>query len=505
MRLKKQKNQKKAFTLIELLMVIAIIAILAGLLVATLGNPVASSRDSRRQAELESLEDALGLYFKDNGNYPAWTGSSTEDGLCIEATDDLSGFLVDNGHLPQIPKDPKYDSNNCDDPWSSNCYCYIYQTGALEGSPGNYYSSQYKLSARSEEGDEQFFVQESGGEEKLMAGGGSWPGGYSEDDWSNHIISISNPTEDDLENYQVLVKGGDIKSKGVEPDPGAGYKQLRFFKGSTELAWFREEVSGNSNDNYWVNVPGIADSGTNINLLESTSLTTECTDDNICNSYDDVFDKSLAKRADGEDDDSLKAEWLMDEGTGITLADSSTPDTPEEDNPGTYEGRALEFDGTDDYVDCGNDESLDFGTGDFTLEHWVYPNTFSGDPIQLSKYAGASVGWYIQIKTTGTIHAKYGDGSANDITTLDAISVGEWSHIVFIHDADGNDYIYINGKSSEDQPATECNTDSSTDVIVGKKYGFALNGSIDNVRIYNRALSADEVKAHYLGARNLAQ
>ena len=29
------------------------------------------------------------------------------------------------------------------------------------------------------------------------------------------------------------------------------------------------------------------------------------------------------------------------------------------------------FDGTDDYVNCGNDESLNFGTGDFTLEVWI--------------------------------------------------------------------------------------------------------------------------------------
>jgi len=38
-------------------------------------------------------------------------------------------------------------------------------------------------------------------------------------------------------------------------------------------------------------------------------------------------------------------------------------------------GKALQFDGSNDYVDCGNDASLNFGTGSFTLEAWFNTST----------------------------------------------------------------------------------------------------------------------------------
>lgn len=63
---------KKAFTLIELLIVIAIIGILAGILFVSIGqNPLIRARDTKRISDLQNLRTALTLYYTDNNAYPA--------------------------------------------------------------------------------------------------------------------------------------------------------------------------------------------------------------------------------------------------------------------------------------------------------------------------------------------------------------------------------------------------------------------------------------------------
>ena len=85
---------KKAFTLIELLIVIAIIAILAAILFVSIGTkPLVKSRDAKRAADLENLRTALALYYNDKGFYPG--------------TADLGAELKTGSYIPELPKDPK--------------------------------------------------------------------------------------------------------------------------------------------------------------------------------------------------------------------------------------------------------------------------------------------------------------------------------------------------------------------------------------------------------------
>ncbi len=73
--------------------------------------------------------------------------------------------------------------------------------------------------------------------------------------------------------------------------------------------------------------------------------------------------------------DGLVGYWPLDEGAGTTTSDSSGNGNDGTLNlPGWGSGKfggALDFDGTDDYVDCGNSSILYFGTGDFTISAWI--------------------------------------------------------------------------------------------------------------------------------------
>lgn len=85
-------KRTSGFTLIELLVVIAIIGILSSVVLASLNGARESSRDARRQTDLNQIQSALALYANENsGNYP--TNSNISQ-------------LESQGYMSTIPSDP---------------------------------------------------------------------------------------------------------------------------------------------------------------------------------------------------------------------------------------------------------------------------------------------------------------------------------------------------------------------------------------------------------------
>lgn len=98
-------KNKKGFTLIELLVVIAIIGVLASIVLASLQNARAKSRDARRITDLKQLQLALELYFDGvgNGQYPDPATGAACDGV---ASSDGLELLVAPGYMPVATFDP---------------------------------------------------------------------------------------------------------------------------------------------------------------------------------------------------------------------------------------------------------------------------------------------------------------------------------------------------------------------------------------------------------------
>ncbi len=99
---------KKAFTLIEILVVATIIGLLAAGASITYSQLAKQSRDARRKADLEQIRAALEMYRSTNGSYPTPTVSCTFAGTIADAS---------NTYLTTVPKDPK-----------CNTYTYYYTT-----------------------------------------------------------------------------------------------------------------------------------------------------------------------------------------------------------------------------------------------------------------------------------------------------------------------------------------------------------------------------------------
>jgi prepilin-type N-terminal cleavage/methylation domain-containing protein len=69
---------KKAYTLIEMLMVVAIIGVLASSILIGLGSTRSKARDTRRLTDLKSTQTALELYYSKYGVYPSRTPGTNE-------------------------------------------------------------------------------------------------------------------------------------------------------------------------------------------------------------------------------------------------------------------------------------------------------------------------------------------------------------------------------------------------------------------------------------------
>lgn len=163
-------------------------------------------------------------------------------------------------------------------------------------------------------------------------------------------------------------------------------------------------------------------------------------------------------------------------------------------------GEALEFDGDDDYVTAPDDDSLDI-TGAFTIECWIKRIASSGDFNE--HIVRKDKNYIMRMTPGGRLHCYYWSVDGNRYYYLSDYDVplGTWIHIILTVPLDPLEaVIYINaepisiGVTVMIQGAVYTNNLLLGGVAAGNEQ---LEGYLDEVRIYARALSADEVAWRY--------
>ncbi len=176
-------------------------------------------------------------------------------------------------------------------------------------------------------------------------------------------------------------------------------------------------------------------------------------------------------------------------------------------------GQAASFDGVDDFITVLDSPSLRLSNTDFTLSTWVYEknrNPSYSDAILYKRGNGSLNGWIFSI--TGEINVVAPDGrvlyrvsSGTDpyATSQQGISLNNWHHVTLIYkNVSETIEIYIDGVF--DSIATNIpspNPQTANDLYIGKDssdmYDYYFDGFIDDTRIYNRALSEEEIEELY--------
>ncbi|MFH0797187.1 MAG: LamG domain-containing protein [Candidatus Omnitrophota bacterium] len=228
----------------------------------------------------------------------------------------------------------------------------------------------------------------------------------------------------------------------------------------------------------------------------------------------------------GAQERGLVAYWNFDEEKGDTVPDLSgnKNDGIIKGEPGRVKGikgKTLELDG-DDYIDCGNNESLNnFGTGGITVESWVYvtkdPSVSYSYPSIVEKSFGdftdapiKQKGFNLIVTTTGgygkVIWWAIGDGTGYNSTSYSPSQLTErWIHIVGTADSASESSprlkLYLDGALAASVPRIYLGPIDvgSKNLYLGvwKSMERYFSGIIDEVKIYNRALKEEEIKAGY--------
>ncbi len=103
-------KSRRAFTLIELVVVISIMAILSGVLVPRVSSHMRSARDAKRLADVKIMRSAIEQFYLDRGFYPVANTNSSYGGWDVSHDGNFIDALVEGGYLEDIPRDPVNDA-----------------------------------------------------------------------------------------------------------------------------------------------------------------------------------------------------------------------------------------------------------------------------------------------------------------------------------------------------------------------------------------------------------
>lgn len=166
---------------------------------------------------------------------------------------------------------------------------------------------------------------------------------------------------------------------------------------------------------------------------------------------------------------------------------------------------ALDFDGSNDYVDCGNSASVQRnGTQSFTLEAWVKPTGGIWVSV-ISKFVhtASNEGYSIEIFSDNRVSLLIGNNWSNwtAVTSNASLSAGVWSHIAATYDGSvvkiyiNGLLMTVNGTSSQSIPWTDGVTDSGTNLLLGSRSGTTFySGQMDEARVWTVARTQAEIQ-----------
>ena len=201
------------------------------------------------------------------------------------------------------------------------------------------------------------------------------------------------------------------------------------------------------------------------------------------------------------EENGLTGCWHFDEGQGDAAKDSSGNANHGKIRGAKWlegiSGKALCLDGIDDYVDCGTNVAASIENSSYTVEIWAKPSgPLTGDHYLMScenmRIGLSERSWTFWQGTPGW---DSGYQAASGSLTPD-----KWHHVVGVFDRDKSIRLYVNGVSESEgktgigSPRMRGATYIGTSRTAKKRF-FA--GVIDEVKIYSRALSEDEIKERY--------
>ena len=212
------------------------------------------------------------------------------------------------------------------------------------------------------------------------------------------------------------------------------------------------------------------------------------------------------------------AHWRFDEQSGQTAHDSiadndgmlgadanaSSDDPTWKTESDCKVNGCLSFDGSNDFVTL-TDNGLDVGSNDFTITTWINGTNSPSQPFFVDKrrtYGLATAGYTLLTNSSGYVQLRLADGTNGPYVFNGTSNIldSNWHHVAaVINRIQGTVTLYVDGKSQGGNQTINSllgNLDNALSARLGTKdltATNAFNGKMDELRIYNSALSAEQV------------
>ncbi|MFH1905195.1 MAG: LamG-like jellyroll fold domain-containing protein [bacterium] len=200
----------------------------------------------------------------------------------------------------------------------------------------------------------------------------------------------------------------------------------------------------------------------------------------------------------GADDEAIDSSAYGNHGTLVTM--DTNPASPDFCWVDGKIGNALELDGVDDYVEIPHTPSINLEANHpFTISYWMYESL----PNLCATVMKGSFwdGYGHLLSATDNRILIYTDGSVSiELAVSNAWDCNKWYHIAQTYDSSGVIRVYSNGALKGTSAAGKNLITNAEPLYIGADDGvrYYFNGAIDEVRIYSKALTAEEIEELFL-------
>ncbi len=230
---------------------------------------------------------------------------------------------------------------------------------------------------------------------------------------------------------------------------------------------------------------------------------------------------------------SRKSYWKIDESSGVSISDNwgtnictingfadTTAGYGDTHNSGwmssnnCVSGTCTKFDKVDDYIDCGDPDSLSFGNGlvdsPFSISLWTKISSDTVNGGLIAKASDSNIGEYYLYVVAPTFYFRLVDNSQAAFMGVQrsGIPLASWVHVFTTYDGTSTNAgikIYFNGiqqttalTNSGTYIATE---NTAVSLRIGRRDSL-IKGLIDDVKIYNEVISSSEIQSNYYAELN---
>jgi hypothetical protein len=196
-------------------------------------------------------------------------------------------------------------------------------------------------------------------------------------------------------------------------------------------------------------------------------------------------------------------------GTGTTVTNLANTSLAGTMTNITYTNPYFSYNGISSTISVADNALLEFDTGDFTIETWVYYSAITGSSrVILGKTDGGNAAdWSYGIRTqsSGATYLEVGNGSTSTTSPLYTLTTGQWYQIVGVwtNVASNSIALYVNGVSRGSNSHSFASVKNSTHPLYfgsfdgGATFGQWFDGKMGVTRMYSAALTGDQILQNY--------